>query len=493
MRAIHPLQATRQQPGAMPSRRRRPVRLTAITGAAAISLLLSACAVGPQYAPPPIIAPAAWQAPLPHDGDGQALQRWWSQWNDATLSRLIASAQQSSPGVAQAVARIDQARATQTIAGAAVAPAVSGSASANRGNAGDGLGAVSRAIASAQAAWELDLFGSNRRAREAADARLGARNADWHQARVALAAEVASAYVNLRVGEALLTGYERDAASRAETSRLTALKTSAGFEAPANAALAKASASEAAARLLAQRAEVDLGVKALVALTALPEPELRALLAGGRATVPSAAAPQVASVPASVLSQRPDLAAAERELAALTAEIGAAEADRYPKLSLTGNIGYGVARVAGANVNGATWGFGPSLSLPLFDAGRRTAAVSLAQARYEEALAGYRATAVRAVREVEEALTQLDAARHRAPELLAALGGYQSFEKAAQARLAAGAGSVLELEDARRAVLGAQVAVLALERERLNAAISLYRAVGGGWDQKQVQVSENRP
>ncbi|HOB00214.1 MAG TPA: TolC family protein, partial [Casimicrobium huifangae] len=141
----------------MPSRRRRPARLTAITGAVAISLLLSACAVGPQYAPPPIIAPAAWQAPLPHDGDGQALQRWWSQWNDATLSRLIASAQQSSPSVAQAVARIDQARATQTIAGAAVAPAVSGSASANRGNAGDGLGAVSRAIASAQAAWELDL------------------------------------------------------------------------------------------------------------------------------------------------------------------------------------------------------------------------------------------------------------------------------------------------------------------------------------------------
>ena len=95
--------------------------------------------------------------------------------------------------------------------------------------------------------------------------------------------------------------------------------------------------------------------------------------------------------------------------------------------------------------------------------------------------------------EVEEALTQLDAARHRAPELLAALGGYRSFEKAAQAWLAAGAGSVLELEDARRAVLGAQVAVLALERERLNATISLYRAVGGGWDRTQVQVSENRP
>ncbi len=491
MTARHPARASRLQP-----RGRRPRWRAATASALTATLLLTACAVGPQYAPPATnlaTAATAWQAPLPHDGDGQSLQRWWAQWNDATLTRLIAAAQQSSPGLAQASARIAQARATQGIAGSSALPALNGSAAATRGDSGDGLGAVSRALASAQAAWEVDLFGGNRRVRDAADARFAARNADWHQARVALAAEVAAAYVNLRVGEALLGGYERDAASRAETSRLTALKTSAGFEAPANAELARASAAEAAARLLAQRAEVDLGVKALVALTALPESELRTLLADGRATLPSPVAPAVGTVPAGVLSQRPDLAAAERELAALTAEIGAAEADRYPRLSLTGNIGYGVGRVAGATVSGATWGFGPSLMVPLFDAGRRTAAVALAQARYDEALAGWRATAVRAVREVEEALTQLNAARHRAPQLQTALGGYRAFEKAAEARLAAGAGSVLELEDARRAVLAAQVAVLALERERLNAAISLYRAVGGGWEQTQVQVSENRP
>lgn len=493
MRAIHPMRAIRPLLRVGPQQPPTPPRLTPLVGALAAALLLTACAVGPQYVAPPVPAVSAWQAPLPHDGDGQSLQRWWAQWNDATLSRLIAVAQETSPSIAQAVARISQARATQTIAGSAGAATVTGSATATRGNAGDGLGAVSRAVASVQAAWELDLFGGNRRTREAADARRGARDADWHQARVALAAEVAVAYVNLRVSEALLTGYERDAGSRAETSRLTALKTNAGFEAPANAALAKASASEAAARLLAQRADVDMGVKALVALTGLSEPDLRALLASGRAVLPTTLAPLVANVPATVLSQRPDLAAAERELAALVADIGVAEADRYPRLSLTGNIGYGAGRVAGATVTGATWGFGPALSVPLFDAGRRAAAVSLAQARYEEALAGYRATAVRAVREVEEALTQLDAARHRAPELQAALGGYLSFEKAAQARLSAGAGSVLELEEARRAVLGAQVAVLNLDRERLHAAISLYRAVGGGWDQTQPKVSENRP
>ena len=223
---------------------------------------------------------------MPHDGDGQSLQRWWSQWNDATLQPPDRRGAGDEPQHCPGSRPYQPGRATQTIAGSAGAATVTGSATATRGNAGDGLGAVSRAVAPVQAAWELDLFGGNRRTREAADARRGARDADWHQARVALAAEVAVAYVNLRVSEALLTGYERDAGSRAETSRLTALKTNAGFEAPPMRRWPKASASEAAARLLAQRADVDLGVKALVALTGLSEPDLRALLASGRAVPP---------------------------------------------------------------------------------------------------------------------------------------------------------------------------------------------------------------
>jgi outer membrane protein TolC len=287
-----------------------------------------------------------------------------------------------------------------------------------------------------------------------------------------------------------VVGYERDAASRKETSRLTALKTDAGFEAPANAALARASASEALARVTAQRGEVDLGVKALVALTGLDEPVLRNMLAAGRAQLPTGTNLSIEQVPATVLAQRPDLAASERELAALTAEIGAAEADRYPKISLTGSVGYSLARIAGSSAGTTTWGFGPSIDIPLFDAGRRSAVVEQAKARYDESVAGYKATAIRAVREVEEALTQLQSAKLRAPDLQAALAGYQAFEKAALARLSVGAGSVLELEDARRAVLAAQVAVLAVERERLAASISLYRAAGGGWDQSHAYTQK---
>ena len=465
-------------------------RPCAVILASAVGLALSACAVGPAYTPPATTAVAAWQAALPHEGSVATLNVWWSSWNDPALTALIAATQASNATLEQAAARIAQARASQAIAGSTALPGVTGSASASSGNSGNGLGVVSSIGASLQAAWELDLFGANRRTREAADARFAARSIDWHQARVSLAAEVAVAYVNLRINEALLTGYERDAMSRTQTARLTGLKTDAGFETPANAALARASASEAAARLTAQRAEVDLGIKALVALTGMPEATLRSMVAARRAQPPKGATPGVERLPAAVLSQRPDLAAAERELAALAAEIGVAEADRYPRISLTGSIGYSLSRMAGMTTDGATWGFGPSLTIPLFDAGRRSAAVDLARARYDESLAGYKVIATRAVREVEEALTRLQSATFRAPALLASLADYQAFEKAAQARLAAGAGSVLELEDARRAVLAAQVAVLAVERERLNAAISLYRAVGGGWDQTQQQVSE---
>ncbi len=472
---------------------RRPA--VAVSLSLIASLLLSACAVGPTYAPPVVTTTAAWQATLPHEGDVASLAGWWSRWNDATLVMLIEAAQATNPTLDQATARIAQARAAQTIAGASALPGVTGSATASRGNlVGQslGFGALTSVSAALQSSWEIDLFGANRRGREAAAARSDARSLDWHQARVSLAADVASTYANLRINEALVTGYERDAASRKETSRLTGLKTDAGFEAPANAALARASASEAAARLISQRAEVDLGVKALVALTGLTDNALRNTLVAGRAQLPTGANLNIDQVPAAALTQRPDLAASERELAALCAEIGAAEADRYPKISLTGSVGYSLARIAGSTAGTTSWGFGPSIDIPLFDAGRRSAVVEQAKARYDESLAGYKATAIRAVREVEEALTQLQSAKLRAPDLQASLAGYQAFEKAAQARLSVGAGSVLELEDARRAVLAAQVAVLAVERERLAASIALYRAAGGGWDQNKTEVSEKK-
>lgn len=455
------------------------VRLTLALGA---SLALSACALGPTYVPPSPSAPAQWSAPLPHDGDKTQLAQWWTHWNDPALTALIDAAQANNATLEQAAARIEQARALLSAVGATAWPGASGSVNAQRGNSQNGLGSNSLFAAALQMAWELDLFGAHAHERAAARTRVSARTLDWHQARVALAAELASVYINLRVGEVMATAFERDATSRSETASLTELKTQAGFEAPANAALARASASEAHARLLAQRAELDLSLQALVALTGLSEPAVRSAVQPQRGTVPTPPALRIERVPTQVLAQRPDVASAERELAARSAEIGVAQADRYPRISLTGSIGYSGARTVGVNSDGPTWGFGTLLTLPIFDAGRRAAQIELAQANYAEALAAYKATVTRAVREVQDALTQLHSAQLRRPALIASLAGYEAFERAAQARLKAGAGSVLELEDARRTVLGAQVNVLALEREQRLAAIALYRAAGGGFD-----------
>lgn len=454
-------------------------------------LLLAGCAVGPTHIAPSeaLLAATAptWQAGKELAKTNTASVRpteFWSRWNDAALQSLVNAAMKNATSVEAAQARIAQARAGVGIARSGLMPSANAQGSATRSDQGQGPASVF--AGAAQAAWELDLFGANRRGRDAALARLEARERDLDDVRVSLAADIATVYVNLRVNEALLAGFERDAASRLETERLTQLKAKTGFEAPANAALAAAAAAEARTRAVTQRAENDLSVKALVALTALSETEVRAAIANGvgqLTAAPSLAAP---NVPASLLNDRADLRSIERELAAAIADIGAAEADRYPKISLTGSIGYSVSRAFGATSDGATWGFGPSVSIPLFDAGRRSANVELAKARHAELTANYRATALRAVREVEEALTRIESVKLRESDQRSSLADYEAFEKAAQARLRAGVGSVLELEDARRAVLAAQINVLALERERATAWIALFRAVGGDWQRSDL-------
>ena len=471
--------------------------------AAIATLVLAGCAgtgliatVGPDARTPDARAPGRWEAAdpyagvepaaPPHGGDPRALRDWWARLGDDTLLGLIDAAQAASATLAQAAANIAQARAEAVAAGAAGLPALDAIASANRASLTFGGPGVLRTQlqAGAQASWEIDLFGGLAREREAARARLDARVAQWDDARVALAAEVADAYVNHRHCEVQLALLQADAQSRATTARLTSAAGEAGLQAPATVALAQASAAEAAATVTGQRAQCDAQVKALVALTALDEPELRRRLAeGGRtATLPAPAALRVDAVPARVLAQRPDVAAAEREVAAASADIGVAEAQRYPRLTLAGNVLPTQVSINSApTFNLTTWSIGPSLSLPLFDGGRRAANAEAARARYAAAEARYRATVRAAVREVEDALVRLASAQARDADVRAAARGYAIALEAATVRQRAGLGSLIELEDVRRSALVAEAAVNALDHGRVAAWIALYRAVGGGW------------
>ena len=186
-------------------------------------------------------------------------------------------------------------------------------------------------------------------------------------------------------------------------------------------------------------------------------------------------------MPADLLGQRPDLASAERELAAASADIGVTEAARYPRLSLSGSVAPIILAAVGQTIRATTWSIGPALTLPVFDGGRRLANVETAKANYQLAETNYRSKARQAVREVEDALIRLGSANNRRADIDAAAEGYRANLAAAQSRFGAGLGSALELEESRRLALAAEANVIAIQRDRITAWISLYRAMGGGW------------
>jgi NodT family efflux transporter outer membrane factor (OMF) lipoprotein len=458
---------------------RRPSHAAALAAA-----LLAGCAGTP---PPPDPATAAevppqWQAPLPHDGQLADLTRWWQQFDDPLLTQLVDSAEQASPTLAAAQSRIVQARATRTAAGAALLPQASLEASVLRARQDfvTPLGTLAEGGALAQ--WEIDLFGAGRAGRHAAQARLDGARAGWHDARVSVAAEVASDYVNLRACEANVLTTESDAASRAETARLTSLAAQAGFQPPATEALSRASAAQARTLLTAQRALCDLAVKALVALTGIAEPALRTQLAAASAKLPQPAQIAVAQVPAQALAQRPDLFVAAREVEAASADVSQAQAQRLPRVTLSGSLSAARFDAAGITGSGTLWSLGPlSVSLPVFDGGTRAANVDAARARYDAAVSAYRGRLRGAVREVEEALVQLQSAAAGEADARIALEGYEASFRAAEARFRGGLSSLFELEDARRSATLAQRQLIDLQRDRVAAWISLYRALGGGW------------
>ncbi|MBK9441712.1 MAG: efflux transporter outer membrane subunit [Comamonadaceae bacterium] len=453
-------------------------------------LVLSACAnIMPPAQVPMVVAPA-WQAPLPHQGSLAALSNWWQRQGDALLLELIEAAQAVSPSVAQAQARIASARADQAAANAALLPNLNAQASASRGVSQPDVPVTSTLQAGLQASWELDLVGANRAVSRAAQAQVQSSQALWHDARVSVAAEVANLYHGLRNCQQQLAVARRDAQSRQQTARLSAISATAGFVAPSVAAMARASAAEANSRATQQASACELATKGLVALTGMSEPDLQKKLALALMDKWQEATFTVANLPVEVISQRPDVFAAERDVVLASAQVGSAKAQQWPRLSLSGSIGSLRVSSGDTSTRLSTWSFGPlALSLPLFDAGQRAAQVTAAQASYQAAVVAYQGRVRQAVREVEEALIQLDSTQARAADAQVATQGYAQSLAATQNRYDQGLASLMELEDARRSALAAESALLALGLERQRAWVALYRAVGGGFEPGQVSAS----
>jgi len=230
----------------------------------------------------------------------------------------------------------------------------------------------------------------------------------------------------------------------------------------------------------------------LNALTAQDETALRRDLGVRTGRLPEPAELGITAMPAEVLAQRPDIYAAAREVMAASADADQAQAQRWPRIALAGNIGTTRVDSGGTSTDGTVWSFGPvTVTLPLFDGGTRRANAEAARARYTAATIVYAARLREAIRDVEIALVTLDSTARRSQDALVASNGFERSFIATEASYRAGMLSLFELEEARRRRVAAHSAVIDLQRERVTAWIALYRALGGSWSATGTQAARD--
>ena len=453
------------------------------------ALLAGCAAVGPDYAAPEPATPATWRgaaaarvavAPTaPED-----LASWWRRLDDPTLTGLIEQAMQGSLDLRAAQARLREARARRALAGANRFPTVAASATASvsKGSAETGGGATRDLYnAGFDASWEPDVFGGLRRGVEAAQADLEASEASLRDGQVSLAAEVALNYVELRAFQARLDIARANAASQTETLQLTQWRAQAGLTTALDVEQARANLEQTRAQiptLETSRAEAEHRLEILLG----QQPGTLADSLSGPAGIPAIPARVTVGIPADTLRQRPDVRAAERKLAAETARIGVAEAERYPNFNLSGSLGLealSVGALASGDAVARTLLGG--VAAPIFDAGRIRRQVEIQTAVQEQALVSYEATVLNALAEVENALVTLTNTQKRRENLQSAAQAARLAAQLARHRYTAGITDFQTVLDTERTVLTLEDDLKSSEAEGVSALIQFYKALGGGW------------
>lgn len=464
---------------------------------ACLSLLaLSAClglaacaAVGPDYAPPAADAPAAWSRleagrPAVVPASPGDLSRWWRALNDQLLIRLIDEALMASPDLRQARASLREARARRMVAAAGRLPEVTAAASARRGTASEEAGSGDTSdlfSAGFDAGWEIDLFGGVRRDVEAADADLQAAEANLHATRVALAAEVALNYVELRGLQQRLAIARTNLASQTETLQLTVWRAQAGLVSSQDVEQARSNREQTRAQIPSLETGLAEAEHRLDILLGRAPGTLHARLAV-QGNLPAMPAKIAVGIPADTLRQRPDIRAAERQLAAETARVGVAEAARYPSFQLSGSIGVeALSLEALAGSSAATSSLLAGITAPVFDAGRLKSQVEIRDAIRDQAAIAWEQAVLAALQDVENALVALGRTAEREQALAAAAEAAGNAAQMARQQYSAGLIDFQAVLDTERTELSVQDSLASSRTDGLLALIQLYKALGGGW------------
>ncbi|MBI1203240.1 MAG: efflux transporter outer membrane subunit [Rhodopseudomonas sp.] len=469
---------------------RNAMKPNAVIGAAIMltAVALSGCAVGPDYKPSPIVLPIHWS----NEKNGQIvkpvdLAQWWTRLNDPVLNGLIEDAVSGNLDVASAKAKIREARATRRQAIGALFPSVSGEGAATRSRTAASSDASAPVTANQfqagfDSSWELDLFGANKRAVEAASYGVDAADDNLRATLLTLVGDVSAYYVEARGYQARIALARRTAKSQRDTWALTQRKFEAGSTTAADVAKAAAVAATTEADIPGYETSYAAAVHRLGVLLGLDPVALVRELRHG-APIPTPRLPLPAGIPANVMSARPDVRQAERQLAQYTAKIGQAEAALYPSVSLTGSVSTTGLNTRDIGRNSSIgWSIGPSLSVPLFNAGRLRAAVDVAKAQRDQYDVAWRSAVLTALEDVENALVSLAQERIKQRKLGEAVRRYREAARLSHALFENGSASFLDVLDAERSLYTAEDSLLQSRAAIATDYVALAKALGGGWD-----------
>jgi NodT family efflux transporter outer membrane factor (OMF) lipoprotein len=492
----------------------------------ATGFALAGCTVGPSYVRPEFATPPAYTSPQPDTSPGQAIDpaQWWSAFGDATLDHLVTRALADGPDIRTAASRVRESRYQEIVAGAADKPTVGGLAGYSRlsfsdnvgfgggatGASGDAAGGTngsgesgSGALSGSSigvwslgfdASWELDLFGGARRQREAARAQTEAAVWNRRDAAVTLAAEVANAYFILRADQLQQAIIKDELTRQRRALEIAGNQARVGLTPQVDVVRQRAAITSTEARLEPLRADEQVRIHAIAILLGAapgaltgelgaPAPQL-----GEAPTIP-------AGLPSDLLRRRADIRAAERQLAAATADIGVATAQLYPSLSLTG-----LATLASSGLSNLfsgnsvqTVGLGNAM-FPIIDWGRRRATVGLRREAREQRYIAYQQTVLAALRDVEDALTRIDTERRRNATLRRAIADAQETVLSVEGQYRTGLTAQDSLLNAEANVLSAREQVAISDAQLREMTAALFKAIGGGWETlPEVPGADKRP
>jgi NodT family efflux transporter outer membrane factor (OMF) lipoprotein len=478
-----------------------------------VALVLAACTVGPDYHGAPDIASnsvksgAFVRTPTQGMLTAHAPAQWWLALNDPQLNKLVDAALANNLDLKIAQARLRQSRSQLRGQRANELPKVGGSAAALRmrspdtslfssssdnGSGGStGRGPIDFYTLGFDASWEIDLFGGTRRAIEAASDEADAVHADLADTQVSLAAEVASAYIDLRDQQERLALAQQTAEDQQQMLTLTQQRRARGTAADVDVERLTTQVDTTRATLVPLQVQITDSLDQLALLTGQEPGALDAELAS-RAPLP--ALPETVSIgdPATMLQQRPDIRAAERRLASSNAQIGEHIADYFPKVSLLGDIGFSATDPGHLlRKENFSWLTVPYLQWNILDFGRTAANVDAAKASRDEAEARYRKSVLSALKDANSSLSRYGNQREHVVRLEAVETSSQHSATLIRQRYRAGVSTLIDLLDAQRTQFAAQQDVVAARAELLKDFVSLQKSLGLGWQTEATVASSN--